>query len=95
MVKWLRLPIFAVIPFCLGASLSACASFAYRFYVLNLEDQSLQGPSEKDDLPISVCAKNAEGYQCVTLKIDEFYRLKANYEKQEKRIEELERQCLE
>jgi hypothetical protein len=85
---------FAV-PMFFGVILTACASFSYRYYVLNLETQTLQGPSEKEDLPLTVCAKSSEGYQCVTMKLDEFYRLKSAYERQEKRIEELERQCLE
>lgn len=83
------------IPMFFGCLLTACASFGYKFYILNLETESLQGPESKDDLPLTVCAKSAEGYQCVTMKIDEFYRLKAAYEKQLKRIDELERRCLE
>jgi hypothetical protein len=86
--------ILATLPFILGSSTAACASvFAYKYFVLNLESQTLQGPTEKDDLPLSVCAQSIEGFQCVTLKIDEFYRLKENYEKQVKRIEQLEREC--
>lgn len=80
----------------IGTILSACSTlgFSYRYYITNLEDQTLQGPTQKDDLPISVCAKTPEGYQCVTLKLDEFYRLKSDYLKLQKRIEELERDCL-
>jgi len=82
-------------PMFFGCLLSACASFTYKYYVLNLETQTLQGPEAKDDLPLTVCAKSAEGYQCITMKLDEFYRLKTAYERQQKRIEQLERDCLE
>jgi hypothetical protein len=80
----------------IGTILSACSSlgFNYRHYVLNLEENLLQGPKPSDDLPISVCSRSSEGYSCVTLKLDEFYRLKADFLKQQKRIDELERECL-
>jgi hypothetical protein len=92
-LKRLRLAAVFSIGLAIGLTLTACASFSYKYYVLNLESGELLGPREEDDLPISVCAKSAEGYQCVTMKLDEFYRLKANYQKLEKRLEELERTC--
>lgn len=92
-LKWIRLATGFAIGLAIGLTLTACASFTYKYYVLDLDEAELKGPSEQDDLPISVCAKTPEGYQCVTMKIDEFYRLKSNYQKLEKRLEELERNC--
>lgn len=92
-LKQLRIASGFVIGLSIGLTLSACASFTYRHYVLNLEDGTLQGPNPSDDLPISVCARTPEGYRCITMKIEEFYRLKINYEKMQMRLEELERNC--
>ncbi len=77
-------------------SISACGSlrnFLFKFYVFNFESGILQGPREQDDLPINVCARTQNEYQCIVMKIDEFYRLKTEYEKRGQRIEELERNC--
>jgi hypothetical protein len=75
MVKKIVLSIMSI-----SIILIACSGFGYKYYVLNLEDGILQGPKKKDDLPIKVCAKTVEGYECVVLKINEFFRLKQDYE---------------
>ena len=78
-----------------GLSFSACASLAfnYGYYVLDLESQRLNAKNPSDDLPLSVCKKDEAGYHCITMEIGEFYRLKADKEKADLRIEQLERNC--
>lgn len=89
-------------PFLLGVlfslAITACGSieFLYKFYVYNYEDGILQGPKPENDLKAEVCAfKQGEGFQCMVMKISDFYRLKSDYEKQKTRIQYLERNCQE
>lgn len=76
-------------------TIAACANikFFYKYYVYNYEEQILQGPKPIDDLPASVCSYTNDEYQCVVMKVDEFFRLKSDYEKKVLRIQELERNC--
>lgn len=80
----------------IAMSISACGSlrnFLYKFYVYNYERGILQGPKPQDDIPANVCSLVNGEYQCIVMKIDEFYRLKTEYEKRGQRIIELERSC--
>lgn len=78
-----------------GLIFSACTSIAfnYRYYVLNYENQTLQAKNPRDDQPLEVCKHDQSGYKCIVLNIDEFFRLKSDYLKQQIRIQELEREC--
>ena len=78
-----------------AVSLSACGSlkFFYKFYVFDYENNMLRGPKESDDLKTEVCSKLPDNkYKCVVMRLDEFYRLKTDYEKQKSKIIDLERQ---
>ena len=77
-------------------AISACGSlkkFLYKFYIYDYEQGILKGPREADDLNASICAYQSGEYQCIVMKIDEFYRLKTDKEKADRRIDELERNC--
>jgi len=79
----------------IGAVLSACTTLAfnYRYYVLNYENQTLQAKNPRDDQPLEVCKHDQSGYKCIVIQIDEFFRLKADHQKMQIKIDELERNC--
>lgn len=79
--------------FALIVLVSCAAAFPYKHYVINLEEQKLQGPEPKDDLPLSICSKGAEGYSCTMMKIDDMINLKSDYQTKAARLEILEKKC--
>jgi hypothetical protein len=81
--------------FVLAMCISACAGvkFLYKYYVFDYEAQVLRGPEPKDDLKSNICQITNGEYQCMVMKIGEFYRLKSDYLKMGNRLEELERKC--
>lgn len=81
--------------FLLAVSISACGTFKfiYKYYVYDYEAQVLRGPDPKDDIESKVCSLVNGEYQCVVMKVDEFYRLKADHLKHLQKIEELQRAC--
>ncbi len=64
-------------------ALAGCAGFTYRYYGLadvGYEHGTLLGPSEKDDLPFSKCAPNAESkHPCVIMFTKEYMAFKQDY----------------
>lgn len=83
-----------VLGFILALTISACGSisFFYKFYVFDYENNILLGPTSNDDLKTEICSKNPDNkYKCVVMKIDEFFKLKSDYEKSKNKIVELER----
>lgn len=78
-----------------GLIFSACTTLAfnYRYYVLNFESQTLQGKTASEDQPLEICKHDQSGYKCIVVPIDEFFKLKADYLKQQIRIDELQRNC--
>lgn len=84
-----------IIGLLISIGLTACGSisFIYKFYVYDYENNMLRGAKPSDDLKTEVCAKIPDNkYKCVVMNLDEFYRLKIDYEKQKQRIINLERQ---
>lgn len=58
----------------------ACASFPYKWGVLNLEDYKIQ--YKNNDRSLDICKRNDAGeFTCIIIEIDEFFRLKEDYEK--------------
>ena len=75
----------------ISITIAACANvkFIYKYYVYNYEQGILQGPNPSDDLPSSICSYSNNEYQCIAMKIDDFFRMKSDYEKKALRIIEL------
>lgn len=74
--------------FTLGLLLSCCgqaiATFSYRYYNLKAERYSgqLQGPTEQDDLDLSVCEpRPGKQNPCTVMLTPEFQRLKTDKQK--------------
>jgi hypothetical protein len=70
--------------------LVACAgaSFPYRHYPLDLENEKLLGAEAKDDLPLTTClGVSGNRYPCMVVKTDEFYALKGDYLKTKEALE--------
>ena len=71
----------------LGVLLSACAGFSYKYYGVEMpgdcyDKGMLLGKTPNDDLPLSTCKPDdVTKLKCITLQIDEFYALKADYER--------------
>jgi hypothetical protein len=70
----------------LGLVLVACSSFSYKWYVIDNSSARYNGPTAVDDLPFSRCDKVNGEYQCVMLTIDEFTRLRLDYDNIKKRL---------
>jgi len=81
--------------FILAISVSACGTFKflYKYYVYDYEAQVLRGPEPKADVESKVCSLTNGEYQCVVMKVDEFYRLKSDHLKMLEKIDRLERSC--
>lgn len=90
MVRWKSFLLGAVSAFLITAC--AGAGFAYKFYGMQLasyENGKLLGPTEKDDLPLSVCAPDASSQgKCVTMLSSEFFRLKTDFMMLEQQLQD-------
>ena len=75
--------------------LVGCAGFSYRYYGLSevdYEHGTLLGPKEKDDLPFSKCAPNAESkHPCVIMFTKEFFAFKQDYEDTKQKLKECQK----
>lgn len=71
-------------------SIIACASFPYRWYVLNYESGKLQGPQESDDLPLSFCAKGPD-YKCIVIETEQFRAFRKDYDDKVERLKSCEK----
>lgn len=76
--------------------LVGCAGFSFKNYGLDLPDYSqgkLLGPTEADDLPITVCKPDelVKG-KCVVMLATDFFRLKQDYEETKQRLKECQSQ---
>lgn len=58
-------------------SLYGCVSeISYKYYVLDFENQTLNGPSSEYDLPLNRCMKVNDEYQCAVVFLDELAKIK-------------------
>lgn len=76
--------------------LAGCASkpsYPFRWYAVDYALDSLRGPTPDDDLPLQeTCGPvRTQIHRCIVYKLDEHLRLKDAFERQQIRIEELER----
>ena len=64
----------------LGFAASSCTTLAFNYqsYVIHLEEGTLQGAAPKDDLSLSDCKHDDQGYHCMAMMIPEFYRLRGD-----------------
>lgn len=78
-----------------GLTFSACSSlsFNYKWRILNYEASVIQGTTPDDDQPLEICKKDASGYKCVVIMMDEFFRLKGDKEKCDADLDTLQRTC--
>lgn len=81
--------------FLLALSLSACGTFKfiYKYYVYDYEAKVLRGPKPVDDLNDSVCSYSNQEFQCVVMRMEEFYKLKKDHLELLQKIDELQRTC--
>jgi len=70
-------------------SVTACASFPHKWYVLDVKAQELMGPEEKDDLTLEFCNSDDE-YKCVVLEIEAFRALRKDYDDKVERLKACE-----
>lgn len=66
----------------LGAVVSACATFPYRYYTLDAQSflGSLRGPEPKDDLSLERCKPTeADKSPCVVIFTKDFLQLKLEH----------------
>lgn len=73
----------------------ACATFPYKWYVLDFENGKMLGPAEEQDLPLSHCARVAgggvtAGYTCVVMDISEFENFRKDYDDKVERLKACE-----
>lgn len=79
--------------FAIGITACGSINFFYKYYVYDYENNMLRGAKPSDDLKTEVCSKIPDNkYKCVVMTMDEFFRLKTDYEKQKQKIINLERQ---
>lgn len=83
--KWLALPLLAF-------ALAACASFPYRWYVIDPDTGMLKGQKPKDDLRMSeVCKPDAiDKAKCIGMLQAEFDRLMSDYVEMRERLKACE-----
>jgi uncharacterized protein YceK len=65
--------------------------FFYRWYIVDNDAKMYRGKDESQDLPFSFCDDKSA---CVMLPLDEFYRLREDYEKSLIEINDLQGQSL-
>lgn len=74
---------------------ASCGSFSYKWYGMQLPDYTkgkLLAEDEADDLPMSVCKPDqVRKGKCVVMLIDEFEKLKADYEVARERLKQCEK----
>lgn len=73
----------------------ACASFPYKWYVLDLENSKLRGPKEEDDVQLNFCAMGIngnDGYNCIVFKVEEFRAFRKDYDDKVERLKSCEKQ---
>jgi hypothetical protein len=65
----------------LGFLVAACATeFPYKYYGLSLEDKTLKGPTQADDLSLDVCkASPSSAAPCIAMMSDAFLEMKKRY----------------
>ena len=74
-----------------GLVLISCASFSYQYYGLDLPNQKLLGPTEKEDKPLTVCNPNdTANFPCVVLFQDEFFKLAQENAELKERLKDCE-----
>lgn len=74
LIQWLFLSVVIVLAAC-----GAASPFGYRYYVLKPDSYKgkLEGATDKDDLPLTVCAPaGGEKNRCIVMLTREAYRLK-------------------
>jgi hypothetical protein len=85
--------------FCVGflscLILMGCAGFSYHYYGMKdvvYDHGQLLGPTEKEDMPFSKCAPNAQSkHPCVVMLIKDFYDLKLDYEDTKQKLKTCEK----
>ena len=76
------------------AAASSCATpqFNYKWYGIDPSAGKLLGPTEADDLSLSLCQGDAQQQgKCAVMFVDEFDRLRTDYISTKIRLEECER----
>lgn len=72
--------------------LSACASFSYKFYVLNIMSYDGNILRKGETIPFSRCAPNdSDKSPCIVIFREEAYRLKADYESLQIKLDQCQR----
>ena len=68
--------------FLLGLSITACISFSYDRFGLDLENEKLlHYQTASKDLPLSRCAKVNGEFTCVVMFGEEFFKMKSEHER--------------
>ena len=77
----------------LGVLSCASANFNYKWYGIDPEAQKLLGPTEQQDLPISICqgTEQQQG-KCAVFLVEEFERLRTDYIQLKLRLKACEEQ---
>lgn len=76
-------------------SIVACASFPYKWYVLDLENSKLRGPDETKDVDLNFCAvgmNGNDGYNCIVFKVEEFKAFRKDYDEKIERLKACEQE---
>lgn len=79
----------------LGALVTGCASFSYKYYGLNgvsYEQGKLLGPKPELDRPFSDCAPNGEHKNpCVVMFADDFFQLRKDFDQTKMELDDCQR----
>ena len=75
-------------------SVASCASsFPYKWYGIDPEKNVLLGPTEKEDLPLSVCQPDdIQKGKCAVMLVDEFDRMRNDLVTLKERLKKCEGQ---